>query len=275
MLLLFRRSFLRLIGKEPEGRCTAIYFHSVKDKEIEKFTRQMNLLKKCAVPLRADYAGSLQKGKNYVVLTFDDGFKSLIKNAIPELVKLGIPCAIFFPAKYLGRRPGWEFNKRFNDENEEIMTARDIKNLPSDFVLIGSHSFSHRTMTDLSPLEQKEEFVKSRESLEALTGNAVYLFSFPYGAYNTGLIEHLLEAGYKRAFTGSYEVLASEMNNALMGRVRVDPSDNKLEFKLKILGAYRWMNYFRPMKEKLLSLKGRSVEIKKTDADYRASEAGS
>ncbi|MCU7491210.1 MAG: polysaccharide deacetylase family protein [Bacteroidota bacterium] len=235
----------------------------------------MNLLVKYAVPLRADYAGSLQKGKNYVVLTFDDGFKSLIKNAIPELVKLGIPCAIFFPAKYLGRRPGWEFNKRFNDEDEEIMTARDIKNLPADSVLIGSHSLSHRIMTDLDPLEVEEEFTKSKEYLESLIGNAVHLFSFPYGAFNKSLIEHALEAGYKRAFTSSYEVLASELNSSAVGRVRVDPSDSILEFKLKILGAYKWMNYFRPLKEKLLSLKGRSVAIKKTDADYRASEAGS
>lgn len=274
-LILLRKALLKTAGIEPDGRCTAVYYHSVKDNEKEKFMRQIKILKKYAVPLRADFEGSLPKGKNCVILTFDDGFKSLIKNILPELKSQGVPCVIFFPVDYLGRRPGWEFNKRFNDEDEVIMTAPDIKDLPRDLVLTGSHSSSHRNMTGLNPLELKEEFTKSKKSLEALTGSDVNLFSFPYGDFNARLIEQAMEAGYKRTFTGSYEVYTSELHGPAIGRVRVDPTDSILEFKLKILGAYEWMHYFRHVKEKFFRLKGKTVEAKKTGADYRASEVGS
>lgn len=267
MILLLRKAFLNVTGRLPDGRGTAIYYHSVKDDEKEKFRRQMNVLKNSAVPLSASYSGSIPKGKNCVILTFDDGFKSLIENAIPELLRLKIPCVIFFPVKYLGQRPGWEFNMRFNDENEEIMTPGDIKNLPGDYVLLGSHSFSHRIMTDLNPLELKEEFAKSKETLESISGKYVHLFSFPYGACSSGLIEQALAAGYKRVFTGSYEVFTSEISGPVVGRVRVDPSDSILEFRLKILGAYGWMRHFRRLKEKFSGLKDTNGKTKK-DASY-------
>lgn len=273
--LILRKAFLKLLGREIAGRCTAVYFHSVKDGEKENFLRQINLLKKLTVPLRADFAGRLPKGKNSVILTFDDGFKSLIKNVLPELVRLGIPCTIFFPVQYLGCRPAWEFNKRFHDEGEDIMTPDEIKSLPPDLVLVGSHSFSHSIMTDLNPPELKKEFTKSKETLESITGRAVDLFSFPYGAFNTILIEYAIEAGYKRTFTGTYEVYDSELSGAVIGRVRTDPLDTMWEFRLKVLGAYEWMYYFRRIKENIFTMKGKDLEIKKSHTGYRASEAGS
>ncbi|MGE5429450.1 MAG: polysaccharide deacetylase family protein [Syntrophomonadaceae bacterium] len=264
IVLLLKRICLKLLGKEPAGKCTVIYFHSVKDGERDKFIRQMNVLKKNALPLRADYTGRLQNGKNCVIVTFDDGFKSIIKNALPELQKLEIPCAIFFPVKYLGQRPEWECNKRFHDGDEEIMTSRDLKDLPVELVKIGSHSFSHSMMTKLDPPAVKVEFIRSKEILESISGAEVNLFSFPYGDVNNELTQQALAAGYKRTFTSSYEVVKSEMNKSVIGRVRTDPSDNLLEFKLKIMGAYKWMIYLRFLKEKFLNLRGKTEEVKET-----------
>lgn len=211
----------------------------------------MQLLKKCAYPLMADYNGKLRNGKNYVIITFDDGFKSIIKNALPELKRLEIPCAVFFPVKYLGCMPKWQYNKSFHDEDEEIMREEEIRSLPRDYILVGSHSYSHRVLTSLNALEAREEFIKSKELLEKLTGKNVDLFSFPYGSFNSHTLSLAYEAGYKRVFTINNEVITSHVDRSLLGRVRTDPSDTLLEFRLKILGAYEWLNSIGPLKEKL------------------------
>lgn len=250
--LLLKKFILRISGIEAGGRCTVIYYHSVKDEEKKQFARQMQLLKRTVHTLRADYTGKLRDGKSYVILTFDDGFRSLLKNALPELTRLEIPCAVFFPVKYLGRMPDWQYNKRFNDLDEEIMTEEEIKSLPRDYILVGSHSYSHRIMTGLSALEAREEFINSKERLEKLTGSTVDLFSFPYGAFNSHILSQAYEAGYKRVFTINNEVITSEVDRANLGRVRTDPSDTLLEFRLKILGAYEWLNSIGPLTKKLL-----------------------
>lgn len=265
-ILLLKNIILKLAGREIPGRCSVIYYHSVKDKEKKQFTRQMYLLKRIVHTLRADYFGKLQNGKNYVILTFDDGFKCFLKNALPELLKFEFPCTVFFPVKYLGGKPEWENNKRFSDENEEIMTSAEVKSLASMQVLIGSHSYSHKVMTRLEKPEAEEEFIKSKKSLEALSGRKVELFSFPYGAFNSDLIKQASEAGYKRVFTSNYEVTSSEMNAAVVGRVRVDASDSLLEFRLKILGAYEWLNHIMILKEKFLC-SGKSIQPVQTPGE--------
>lgn len=267
--LLVKSTILKISGREAPGRCSVIYYHSVKDQEKKQFTRQMYLLKRTAHPLRANYFGKLQKGRNYVILTFDDGFKSFLRNALPELQKFEFPCAVFFPVKLLGGRPEWENNERFNDEDEEIMTPAEVKSLDSKQILIGSHSYSHRVMSRLEKTEAAEEFIKSKKSLEALSGKAVELFSFPYGAFNSNLITQASEAGYKRVFTSNYEVVTSELNSFVVGRVRVDASDSLLEFKLKILGAYEWLNRLMILKERLLCSKKNIQPVQAPGEDLR------
>ncbi|MCU7495169.1 MAG: polysaccharide deacetylase family protein [Ignavibacteria bacterium] len=257
LFLLLKNALLFLSGRKPSGRCQVIYYHSVRDDEKEKFIRQIKLLKKTVQPIRADYMGKLQAGKNYVIITFDDGFNCLLRNALPELIRHGIPCALFFPVKFLGRKPNWRTNTSFQDGNEEVMRAREIKRLPGHLVQIGSHSYLHRMMTKMDSLEVKEEFLKSKEVLEAVTGKPVEMFSFPYGDLNCSMLKAAREAGYKRLFSIGYEVSSSELKGLLLGRVRTDPSDSLLEFKLKILGAYAWLNYLRILKEKLIRIKSR------------------
>jgi len=59
------------------------------------------------------------------------------------------------------------------------------------------------------------------------------------------------ESGYEKVFTVEPKCDESEMKDFVVGRVRVDPSDWRLEYRLKLLGAYRWLPLVSLVKQKI------------------------
>ncbi|MGE5458487.1 MAG: polysaccharide deacetylase family protein [Methanococcaceae archaeon] len=252
-ILQIKKLILHCLGKKEPGKCVAVYYHSIHDSQKEKFAQQMEYLLKITKPLQAGAKLKLDDEKNYVIITFDDGYQSMFKNALPAIVRLNIPCAIFFPTNFIGKAPKWEEWNIYLEYNEILMTPEQIKSLPEELITIGSHSHSHPVLSKISPKEAQEEFYKSRNILESILGRKVTLFSFPYGEFNEKVTKLAFAAGYKRLFTIQPEVNFSKIENDIVGRFNVDPSDSFLEFKLKLLGAYKWMEIVYPVKQMLRS----------------------
>src|SRR5207245_1160814 len=80
------------------------------------------------------------------------------------------------------------------------------------------------------------------------------LFSFPHGSFNAKLVEWCREAGYERVFTILPTLAFSDPREFVTGRVSVEPTDWPLEFRLKLLGAYRWLPFGFGLKRKILSM---------------------
>jgi hypothetical protein len=87
---------------------------------------------------------------------------------------------------------------------------------------------------------------ESKAGLEAMLGRPVTLFSFPHGACNERLVEMARGAGYERVFTITPQPALAMDQGFIFGRVAVNPEDWALEFRLKVLGAYRWMAKHQP-----------------------------
>jgi peptidoglycan/xylan/chitin deacetylase (PgdA/CDA1 family) len=244
--------FASLVGITPRGTCTAIHYHAVAPHERKRFARQMDILKLHAKPLAADNDQPLQAGQHYAVVTFDDGFMSAVENAVPELVERNIPMTFFIPAGLLGTIPQWtEFG--LDEVSEEIIaTARCLRELPSDLITIGSHTMTHAWLPSLSDNEAKFEVSNSRTELEKLLDRKITLFSFPYGASNGRLLELCREAGYDRVFTILPTPAFTDPKEFVTGRIAVNSTDWELEFRLKILGAYKWLPAVIALKRKLL-----------------------
>jgi Polysaccharide deacetylase len=62
----------------------------------------MDTLLRVATPVRADRAETVEKGKHYAAVTFDDGFENVTDNAVPELEKRRIPATLFLSATRWG-----------------------------------------------------------------------------------------------------------------------------------------------------------------------------
>ena len=231
----------RLLGFQPRATCVVLDYHAVSADRRADFGKQMDLVLRLATPIPADCSRPLNGGRHYVAVTFDDGLHCVIENAIPELIQRSIPATLFIVHDLLGNRPNWTmFGEDYSDQ-EPIARVADLCTLPADLFAIGSHSLSHPWLPSLTDSKARQEIDESRSKLQSLIRREVRLFSFPYGATNERLIAQCREAGYKRVFTILPRLALSSPDEFVTGRVVVDPTDWPLEFRLKVLGAYRWL----------------------------------
>lgn len=241
----------RIAGKKLPGTCVVLYYHAVTSEQRSRFARQMDDLIRWAKPIAADIKNSLESNVHHAAVTFDDGFQSVIENALPELIQRNIPSTMFIPTGYLGRRAGWISEPGHQNHHEILMTADQLRELPSDLVSIGSHTVRHLNLPLLGEEEARRELCESRRKLEPIIGRDIKLLSFPYGKYNQKLVEWSRQVGYERVFTILPTLAFSMPEEYVTGRVSVAPTDWRLEFRLKLLGAYRWLPLAFAFKRKL------------------------
>ncbi|UXH45566.1 polysaccharide deacetylase family protein [Rossellomorea vietnamensis] len=100
-----------------------------------------------------------------VLLTIDDAPDQHALQMAEDLKELKAP-AIFF------------VNGHFLDTPEEKETLKKIHDLG---FMIGNHTYSHSSLKDLSPEEQKEEIVSVSDLVESITGERPQFFRAPFG----------------------------------------------------------------------------------------------
>ena len=121
-----------------------------------------------------------------VMLSFDDGSAGQAHEGLVQLKKRGMTGTFFVMTVVLGK-PRW-------------MSIRDIHRLADAGMTIGSHTWDHHAVSDLSGHAWKVQLEESRETLRRASGQPVEHFAYPYGVVSARAFPHLTKAGYKTAF---------------------------------------------------------------------------
>ena len=116
--------------------------------------------------------------KKYAVLTFDDGYKSLLE-ILPWLEEQQIPCALFVNGKYLDGQSYRETPK------EKYLTYDELFTLTSPLIEIGHHGWEHTAADTMSNDELIESLFKNEKILST---HPRYI---PFWAYTWG--RHTIE----------------------------------------------------------------------------------
>jgi len=119
--------------------------------------------------------------KSRLVISVDDGHPLDLKTA-GILLKKRIPATFYIPIR--------------NIEGLPTLKPKDIKYLAKHFE-IGGHTYNHRDLTKLSPIEAKKEVRDGKERLEDIIGRKVYSFCPPRGKYNQNVIKIIKDLGFK------------------------------------------------------------------------------
>lgn len=236
----------RLVGSPQSSRGVVLYYHAVKAHQRGRFSMQMAVLASRARPFPAGSPEAMFGHPRGASITFDDGFRSVVQNAVPELTARRIPFTVFVPTGCLGQPPSWVSDPAHPSSGERVLSASEIRALARlPLATVGSHSVSHASLLAAAPAQVEHELRQSRLDLESITGRVVDLFSFPHGDHDAALVESARRAGYRRVFTIEPSVISADTDGFALGRVAADPDDWPLEFRLKLAGAYRWRSRVR------------------------------
>lgn len=231
-----------IVSKTQDNqRCVVLYYHSVLEKEKERFICQLNYLSSKYSFVSLNSLNSRPSKKKLISITFDDGLLSVLRNALPELKKKEIPTTIFIPAAKLDSYPKWEQKGQEIYYEDRILNRDEIKKLSDQGIEIASHTLHHTDLRNVHLKVAKDELRLSKSILEEIIGKEVVSFSFPYGSYNSDLIDIAFDSGYSSVYTTQPEVISLPTKRKIFGRVGVNPDDSLLEFKLKAAGAYSWL----------------------------------
>jgi peptidoglycan/xylan/chitin deacetylase (PgdA/CDA1 family) len=249
VVTIISRQIRRLQVKPIPGTLVVLCYHAVPTRHRARFARQMDLLRQYARPTHADVQTPLHYGEHYAAVTFDDAYQSTVVNALPELKARNIPCTLFVVSHLPGHSPWWSGTEGY-DREDKFVTTEQLSEMPKDLVTIGSHSMTHRSLPVLSEEMAKRELVESRQLLQQITLQEVELFAFPHGAFSNAVVNWCRETGYRRVFSIEPTMAVSNSPEYVTGRVIADPTDWELEFRLKVLGAYRWLPLIYRLKRK-------------------------
>lgn len=121
------------------------------------------------------------------VITFDDGNRSDISIALPELLNRGLTARFFVLTGRLDQ-PG-------------SLGSRDLRTLIDAGMTVGSHGINHVAWPSLSDTDLNDEIVTSRAQLEGICGQPVTEAGIPFGRYDRRVIAALKSAGYQKIWT--------------------------------------------------------------------------
>jgi peptidoglycan/xylan/chitin deacetylase (PgdA/CDA1 family) len=244
------RFILKAIGKRPAPTYVILYYHDVPDAQRQMFARQMDMVLALTVPLATDDRPELKAGEHYSAITFDDGFENSLDNAVPELTKRNIPATFFVTVGFLNRKAEW-WPASAPQREQKIASSDRWQELPVNLIKIGSHTVTHPHLAMLSEQDARAELYKSRVALMDILKRNILAFSFPYGEFTPSLVEWCYAAGYKQVFTTLPENRFRSAHEVLIGRTAAEPDDWPIEFRLKLLGAYRWLPFAISCKHKI------------------------
>ena len=143
--------------------------------------------------------GSEELADRTALLTFDDGYLSVLEVALPWLVRFGYPAVVFVPTRFIGGSNTFDGDA---EPMEAICDWDQLRELDRNRVTIQSHGVSHRSFSELPPFEHEHELRESKRVLEAQLNKPVTLFAYPYGDTGSDLpqaSEELSSAGYRAA----------------------------------------------------------------------------
>ena len=84
------------------------------------------------------------------------------------------------------------------------MNWEEIKEMKANGFVFGSHTVNHKSLTELSYVELKNELLLSAEEIEQQLGHQELFFAYPTGTYTLNIAKIVESCGYRAAFTIKY-----------------------------------------------------------------------
>jgi peptidoglycan/xylan/chitin deacetylase (PgdA/CDA1 family) len=134
--------------------------------------------------------------KKAVMISVDDGYRSVYNVAYPILKKYGYAATLFIYINYVG-------------VSRRAITWDQLRELKRAGFTIASHTIAHSDLSKQKPDEDdqaymarlKKEIFQSKQIIDNKLDQNTSAFGYPFGRWNPKVVALIRQAGYKMAFT--------------------------------------------------------------------------
>ncbi|WP_406676643.1 polysaccharide deacetylase family protein [Moorella sp. ACPs] len=235
-----------------QNKVVALIYHHIDNQEIpglvispQRFRHHLDMLRAQGYrAINLEELRSFLKGEpipdNAVLITFDDGYESVYRYALPELREKQMPAVSFAIVGYAGQKLGRLQHYDWQEAREMaaagFITQSHTYNMHSYGLLangrqgpILSGPLKDQSAEDFMNMVY-QDLARSREEIEAHLQQPVYALALPYGAAGPLAIQAAARAGFQLIFTTQAGAITRKSNPLSLPRINagspaVSPSE--------------------------------------------------
>lgn len=268
-------------GSRAVGRLAVLGYHGVDDPD--GFARQLDRLLRIARPVSLDdvelaVATRRPLPGRAVLITFDDGERSVYERGLPLLQERGVPAVAFvIPSLLDTDTPFWWYEvdrlvaagagdgrtaaqwlrylKHVPDHErlaalaglrdghgpvrQRQLTTAEVRALDAGGVRVENHSLTHPLLDRCSDADVRAEVTAAHEALAKILGRAPRSFAYPNGNFDVRAERVLGELGYRSAFLFDHRLSPRVPDHGLrISRLRVATSTPPDRFETILSGLH-------------------------------------
>lgn len=186
-----------------------------------------------------------EPGTRAVMITVDDGYVDNLERMLPLLQKHGFRAVVYVVTGEDHNR--WDVEDADRPEiRADLMDEAQLRAIcRSGHVELGGHTVSHQKLPELDAQRRRQEIVENQRKLQAITGEPVLSFAYPYGLIDDASKQAVHDAGYQFAVATDSGPLAFHEDLLQIRRIAIFPSTGLWRFWRKIKGDYNYKRVAR------------------------------
>ena len=255
--LLYSAGVVRLVAWLNRKRAVFICYHGVTERKSrhpedrlglhirkDRFRSHLEYLQKhYRVISLHDYLEATRAQKPLpeyaAVITFDDGYRNFYTVAGPLLIERKMPAAMFLIVDRVRRNGDAVTDSWADTDDEKYMSWHEIRQLAEKGVEFGSHTCTHRKLTELPTAEVDTELRKSKEVITRELGLPDVPLAYPYGFTNDSIASVAQSVGYSCAITTESGFNDAATDFFKLRRVLVGDDNDIPDFATRLAGLTR------------------------------------